>query len=94
VRDALAEFRDAVEVAQGLYPDATAIVEAHAGFDEDSAVTDEEQARDTVRAMAGQLEQIREVLAEPGHALRSALRELLGDRRPHRPHRPQQPQQP
>lgn len=91
LQEALEAFRDAVEEAQTLYPHATAIVEAHAGFDGDGGVTNEEQARETVRAMADQLEGIREVLAEPGHALRAALHELVGDHRPHGPHRPHTP---
>ena len=70
---ALDAFADAIEDARALYPGASAIVEAHAGFDADGSVTNDEQAHETVRAMHEKLEEIREVLAGPGRALRHAL---------------------
>jgi hypothetical protein len=66
---ALASFRSSMDSAQAKHDQGEAILEAHAGFDDQGEVTDFKAAWDTVKS-AGQ--EFREV----GKTIASALREL------------------
>jgi len=79
---ALEAFTEAVEDAQVVYEEATAIVDAHAGFDDEGNLTDEGLAAETVRQLAEKLEQVRDLIGKPGRALHEALKAFRESHRP------------
>jgi hypothetical protein len=76
IQAALDAFAAAVDRANLIYAQAGALVSAHAGFDEAGQVTDAALATQTMQDLAGKLQAIRELIGEPGKALREALKEF------------------
>ena len=79
---ALDAFEDALREAHSVYESATRIIDAHAGFDVGGNVTDREKAIETVRELGEKLKEIRQIVGEPGKALREALKAFRDARRP------------
>jgi hypothetical protein len=79
---ALEAFAEAVEDAQVVYDEAIAIVDSHAGFDDEGKVTDEGLAAETVRQLAEKLEQVRDLIGRPGRVLHEALKAFREAARP------------
>lgn len=71
---ALDAFEQALAEAQPLYESAGKIVSTHAGFDAQGKVTDREQAVETVKELGKAMKEIRQLVGEPGKALREAIR--------------------
>jgi hypothetical protein len=79
---ALDVFEAAAEEARGHHAEAVAILDEHAGFDDQGQVTDREQAIDTLREAGQSLRDARRALTDGTIVLRRAF----GDwRREHRP---------
>ncbi len=73
VQAALDAFKDAVDDAKPLYDGAQEIVDSHAGFDANGKVTDDEQAKETIRAMGEKLKEIKDAMGGAGKVLREAI---------------------
>lgn len=84
---ALDSFEAGLAEAQGHYEEAKAVLDAHAGFDDDGKVTDREQAAETLRQAGHSLRDSRRALKDGALELRRAVRDW---RREHRP-RPTKP---
>ncbi len=70
---ALDTFAESLKDAHPIYENAKGILNSHKGFDDLGKVSDKEQALETVKALGGKLKEIRELVGEPGKALREAL---------------------
>jgi len=79
---ALANFEAALAGAQGYHQEAQAILETHAGFDDQGRVTDRAQALETVRDAGRALRDAHRTLKDGLIDLRRAVRDW---RREHRP---------
>jgi len=79
---ALDAFKDALKEAHPIYESAKGIINAHQGFDAGGKVTNHEKAVESVKDLGGKLKEIREIVGEPGKALRKALKALRDARRP------------
>ncbi len=82
LQSALDGFEAALAESQDYHQAAQAILDAHAGFDEDGRVTDREQAQETIREAGQLLRDARRALKDGAANLRRALRDW---RREHRP---------
>ena len=71
---ALDSFEDALKEAHPIYESAKGIINSHQGFDADGQVTDSEKALETVKDLGAKLKEIREIVGEPGNALREAIK--------------------
>jgi hypothetical protein len=74
VQAALDAFEAAVQDARPIYESANGIVSSHQGFDENRKVTDPEQAQETVQAMRGELQEIKDAMDGTRKALREAIK--------------------
>jgi len=74
VQAALDAFEAAIQEAHPIYESANGIINSHQGFDDDGKVTDPEQARETVQALRGKFEEIRDAMNGTGRALREAIK--------------------
>ena len=79
---ALDAFEGSLREAHSVYESATGIINAHAGFDAGGTVTDRDQALETVRELGEKLKEIRQLVGEPGKALREAIRAFRDAHRP------------
>jgi hypothetical protein len=71
---ALDAFVGEVKNAQVVHESGREILDAHKGFDENGKVTDREQAVETLRELGGKIKEVRQMVGEPGKALREAIR--------------------
>lgn len=79
---ALDAFSDAVKQARPIYQSANGIVSSHQGFDANGMVTDQEKAVQTVKDLGGKFKEIRQILLDPGKALRQAIKAFREANRP------------
>ncbi|MFZ5819446.1 MAG: hypothetical protein ACOYYJ_06060 [Chloroflexota bacterium] len=79
---ALDAFEQGLAEAQPVYASAGSIISAHAGFDAEGKVTDREQAIATLKDLGGKVKELRQLIGEPGKALREAVKAF---RQAHRP---------
>jgi uncharacterized coiled-coil DUF342 family protein len=79
---ALDTYEEALKDAHPVYESAKGIINSHQGFDADGKVTDREKALETVKDLRDKLQEIRQIVGEPGAALREALKAF---REAHRP---------
>jgi flagellar biosynthesis chaperone FliJ len=79
---ALDSFRARLAEAQGHYEEAKAVLDVHAGFDEDGVVVDREQARETLREAGRSLGDARRALKDAATQLRRAIRDWGREHRP------------
>jgi len=79
---ALDAFEDALKEAHPIYESAKGILNSHQGFDVDGKVTDHEKAVETVRELGEKLKEIRQLVGEPGKALREDIRAFREASRP------------
>lgn len=79
---ALDAFKDALKEAHPIYESAKGIINSHQGFDADGKVTDHEKAVETVKDLGDKLKEIREIVGEPGKALRETLKAFRDAHRP------------
>ena len=79
---ALDAFDDALKEAHPIYESAKGIINSHQGFDADGKVTDHEKAIETVKDLGEKLKEVRELVGEPGKALRDAIKAFRDARRP------------
>jgi hypothetical protein len=79
---ALDAFKDAASQAQSSYEKAKAVLNVHAGFDDQGRVTDREQAAQTLRQAGGPLGEARRSLRQGTAQLRRALGEFRRQQRP------------
>ena len=79
---ALDAFEDALKDAHPIYESAKGIINSHQGFDVNGKVTDREKAIETVRELGEKLKEIRQIVGEPGKALREALKAFRDANRP------------
>jgi chromosome segregation ATPase len=79
---ALDAFEDALKDAHPIYESAKGIINSHQGFDANGKVTDREKAIETVRELGEKLKEIRQIVGEPGKALREALKAFRDANRP------------
>ena len=73
VQAALDAFADAWKDAKPIYESMKGIIHSHQGFDDNGKVTDLEKAKETVKAMAEKLREIKAAMGGTGKALREAL---------------------
>jgi len=71
---ALDAFEGALKEAHPIYESAKGILNSHQGFDAHGKVADREKAAETVKALGEKLKEVREVVGEPGKALREAVK--------------------
>ena len=81
LQTALDAFNEALKEAHPIYESAKGILNAHQGFDVDGKVTDHEKAVETVKDLGDKLKEVREIVGEPGNALREALKAFRETRR-------------
>ena len=74
LQTALDNFSKAVNQAKPIYQSTIGIVSAHQGFDENGNVTDRVQALTTVKDLGDKFLEIRQLILEPGKALRDAIK--------------------
>jgi len=78
---ALDAFDEALKEAHPIYESAKGIINSHQGFDANGKVIDQEKAVETVKDLSGKLKEIREIVREPGRALREAIKAFRDARR-------------
>jgi uncharacterized coiled-coil DUF342 family protein len=79
---ALDTYEEALKDAHPIYESAKGILNSHQGFDADGKLTDREKAVETVKELRDKLNEIRQIVSEPGKALREAIKAF---REAHRP---------
>ncbi len=79
---ALDAFEAKLAEAQGHYQAAKAVLDEHAGFDENGNVTDREAARETLRQAGRSLRDSRRALKDGAIELRHAIRDWVREQRP------------
>lgn len=79
---ALDTYEEALKDAHPVYESAKGILNSHQGFDADGKVTDREKAVETVKELRDKLQEVRQIVGEPGKALREAIKAF---RKAHRP---------
>jgi hypothetical protein len=79
---ALDVFEEALKDAHPIYESAKGILNSHKGFDEDGKVIDHEKALETVKDLGAKLKEVRQILGEPGRALREAIKAFRDANRP------------
>ncbi len=82
---ALDAFEAALKKAHPIYESAKGIINSHQGFDADGKVTDREKAVETVKELGAKLKEIRQIVGEPGKALRAAIKAFRDANRPAEP---------
>lgn len=81
VETELAEFEAAIVEAEAFKAAGDAILDEHAGFDDDGNVTDPQVASETLRAVQDEFKNGRQTLREAARQLRHAIRDLRRDHR-------------
>lgn len=79
---ALDAFEEALKNAHPIHESAKGIINSHRGFDADGKVTDREQAIETVKELGAKLREVRQIVGEPGKALREAIKAFRDAHRP------------
>jgi len=79
---ALDAFNDALQEAHPVYESAKGIINSHQGFDSNGKVTDHEKAIETLKSLGDKLKEVREIVGEPGKALRESIRAFRDTNRP------------
>lgn len=79
---ALDAFEAKLAEAQGHYEAAKAVLDEHAGFDDEGKVTDREAARETLREVGRSLRDARRALKDGAIELRRAVRDWRHEHRP------------
>lgn len=79
---ALANLKTAIGAAQSAHDQAASLLASHAGFDGSGKVTDLEQARETLHAIAETLHDGREAMREAGHDFKEAMHEFRRANKP------------
>jgi len=79
---ALDTFEEALKDAHPIYESAKGIINSHQGFDADGKVTDREKAVETVKDLRDKLQEIRQIVGEPGKSLREAIKAFRDANRP------------
>jgi uncharacterized coiled-coil DUF342 family protein len=79
---ALDTYEEALKDAHPIYESAKGILNSHQGFDADGKVTDREKAVETVKGLRDKLNEIRQIVGEPGKALREAIKAFRDAHRP------------
>ncbi len=74
VQAALDAFATQAKEAQPVYESIKGIVNSHQGFDENGKVTDADKAKETIRSMHEQMQEIREIMDGTAKALRQAIK--------------------
>ncbi len=74
VQAALDAFEAALKETHPIYESAKGIVNSHQGFDENGKVTDVVKAQETVDAMRGKFEEIKDAMNGTGKALHEAIK--------------------
>jgi hypothetical protein len=75
-------FEAKLAEARGHYETAKAVLDEHAGFDEDGKVTDRDVARETLRAAGRSLRDARRALKDGAIELRRAVRDWRHEQQP------------
>ena len=79
---ALDTFEEALKDAHPIYESAKGILNSHQGFDSDGKIIDREKAVETVKELRDKLQEIRQIVGEPGKALREAIKAFRDANRP------------
>jgi predicted transcriptional regulator len=79
---ALDTYAEALKDAHPVYESAKGILNSHQGFDADGKVTDREKAIETLKDLRDKLQEIRQIVGEPGKALREAVKAFREANRP------------
>lgn len=79
---ALDAFEAALKEAHPIYESAKSLINSHQGFDADGKITDREKAVETVRELGDKLKEVRQIVGEPGKALREAIKAFREANRP------------
>jgi len=79
---ALDTYEEALKDAHPIYESAKGIINFHQGFDADGKVTDREKAVETVKELRDKLKDVRQIVGEPGKALRGAIKAFRDANRP------------
>ena len=79
---ALDAFEEALKEAHPFYESAKDLINSHQGFDADGKVADREKALETVKELGDELKEIRQIVGEPGKALREAIKAFREANRP------------
>jgi uncharacterized protein len=79
---ALDTYVQALKDAHPIYESAKGIISSHQGFDADGKVTDREKAAETVKELGGKIKEVRQLIGEPGKALREAIKAFREANRP------------
>jgi hypothetical protein len=74
VQVALDAFEAALKDAHPIYESINGLINSHQGFDDDGQVADPEAAKETVQAMRGKFQEIREAMNGTGRALHEAIK--------------------
>ena len=82
LQSALDAFEEALKEAHPIYESAKGSINSHQGFDAAGNVTDHEKAVETVRELGEKLKEVRELIGEPGKALREAIKAFRDANRP------------
>jgi hypothetical protein len=79
---ALDTYAEALKDAHPVYEGAKGILNSHQGFDSDGKVTDREKAIETLKDLRDKLQEVRQIVGEPGQALREAIKAFRDANRP------------
>lgn len=85
LQSALDAFSAAVKQAEPIFQSTQSDLTSHAGFDENGKVTDSAQAFTTVISLGEKYREIRQLLMEPGKALRDAIKTFRSENAPPTP---------
>ena len=90
LQSALDAFSAAVKQAEPIFQSTQADFASHPGFDDNGKVTDPTQAFTTVLTLGEKFREIRQLLMEPGNALREAIKTFRSQNMPPTPTTPNQ----
>lgn len=79
---ALDAFEQGLKDAHPIYESVKGIINSHQGFDADGKVIDHEKAIATLKDLNGKLKEVRQLVGEPGKALREAVKAYRDARHP------------
>jgi hypothetical protein len=74
LQTALNDFEQELKNAHPINESAKGIINSHKGFDADGNVINREQAIETLRELGKKIKEVRQLVGEPGRALREAIR--------------------
>lgn len=82
MESALKAYEDALKVARPVYESCKGIINSHKGFDGSGKVTDAEQAKETVKALAEKFGEIRNAMDGTGKALIELMKSIRDQYKP------------